>query len=230
MTTSSAFDWSEITNWSTLNHVDHRSHKTVFMSIYKSFSMCKDQSGQELKGQQCEHTRAAKRTPRAHLSAGLKLDKKCPARKKEIIRLLMCWSLSSCYNSLSTGAEGTSVLLFQCSGRNWWRWECCLTLCCISGFFFQWKSHFYQFRLWSFPWQGNKSRILSVSRVSRCGKLLLLEQSSALNLTGCTNLWRRSLPVELKDQVMLRLKLLEALMDMSRFLLACTQRKETRLC
>lgn len=33
-----------------------------------------------------------------------------------------------------------------------------------------------------------------------------------------------SLPVELNDHVMLRLKLFEALMDMSRFLFACTQR------
>ncbi|TNN39325.1 hypothetical protein EYF80_050495 [Liparis tanakae] len=37
-----------------------------------------------------------------------------------------------------------------------------------------------------------------------------------------------SLPVELKDQVMLRLKLLEALMDMSRFLLACAERKRQK--
>lgn len=33
-------------------------------------------------------------------------------------------------------------------------------------------------------------------------------------------------PVELKDQVMLRLKLLDALIDMSRFLFACTKRKK----
>lgn len=38
-----------------------------------------------------------------------------------------------------------------------------------------------------------------------------------------------SVPVELKDQVMLRLKLLDALIDMSRFLFACTHKKETHV-
>lgn len=39
-----------------------------------------------------------------------------------------------------------------------------------------------------------------------------------------------SIPVELKDQVMFRLKLFEALMDISRFLLAWKKKKKARLC
>lgn len=38
------------------------------------------------------------------------------------------------------------------------------------------------------------------------------------------------IPVELKDQVMFRLKLFEALMDISRFLLAWKKKKKARLC